>query len=55
MGTNEAMINWWYSEKNKYCNIMNANTTSGLTPHFEIWFCHWSVIEYNQVLFHYIY
>lgn len=26
-----------------------------LTPHFEIWSCHWSVIEYNQVLFHYMY
>ena len=34
---------------------MNVNTTSGLTTHFEIWFFHWSVIEYSQVLFHYIY
>lgn len=22
------------------------------TPHFEICFCHWSVIEYNQALLH---
>lgn len=39
-------VNWWHSWKNKHCSATNVNKPVVLTPHLEIWFCHWS--EYNH-------